>query len=53
MGELVVDPFNGSGTTGVVAVARGRRYVGIDLDKGYLELTARRLVGLTADTSAA
>ena len=42
-GDLVVDPFNGSGTTGVVAVARGRRYAGIDLDEGYLDLTARRI----------
>jgi site-specific DNA-methyltransferase (adenine-specific) len=43
MGELVVDPFNGSGTTGVVAVGRGRRYLGIDLDAGYLDLTQRRI----------
>jgi len=42
-GDLVVDPFNGSGTTGVVAVAAGRRYVGIDLSAEYLDLTARRL----------
>lgn len=42
-GDLVVDPFNGSGTTGVVAVSRGRRYLGIDLDPAWLDLTARRL----------
>jgi site-specific DNA-methyltransferase (adenine-specific) len=42
-GDLVVDPFNGSGTTGVVAVARGRRYLGIDLDRDYLDLSARRI----------
>jgi site-specific DNA-methyltransferase (adenine-specific) len=42
-GDLVLDPFNGSGTTGVVAVARGRRYVGFDLDSAYLDLTERRL----------
>ena len=46
-GDLVLDPFNGSGTTGVVAVARGRRYVGIDLDADYLDLTARRLANHT------
>ena len=42
-GDLVLDPFNGSGTTGVVAVGRGRSYLGIDLDPAYLDLTERRL----------
>lgn len=42
-GELVLDPFNGSGTTGLVAVMRDRRYLGIDLDEGYLDLSARRI----------
>jgi site-specific DNA-methyltransferase (adenine-specific) len=42
-GELVVDPFNGSGTTGMAALRAGRRYVGVDVDRDYLELTARRL----------
>jgi site-specific DNA-methyltransferase (adenine-specific) len=44
-GELVVDPFNGSGTTGVAALATGRRYIGIDLDPKYLDLTQRRIAG--------
>lgn len=42
-GDLVLDPFNGSGTTGVVARTEKRRYVGIDLDPDYLELTKKRL----------
>jgi site-specific DNA-methyltransferase (adenine-specific) len=42
-GELVLDPFNGSGTTGVMALATGRRYLGIDLDARYLDLTQRRI----------
>ncbi len=42
-GEVVLDPFNGSGTTGVAALATGRRYIGIDLDPGYLDLTRRRI----------
>jgi site-specific DNA-methyltransferase (adenine-specific) len=45
-GETVLDPFNGSGTTGVAAVASGRRYVGIDVDRDYLDLTQRRLSAL-------
>ena len=44
-GQIVLDPFNGSGTTGVAAVAGGRRYLGIDVDPSYLDLTARRLRG--------
>jgi len=42
-GDLVLDPFNGSGTTGVAAMSAGRRYVGLDVDDNYLDLTARRL----------
>jgi site-specific DNA-methyltransferase (adenine-specific) len=42
-GGLVVDPFNGSGTTGLAATRAGRRYLGIDLDPAYLDLTRRRL----------
>jgi site-specific DNA-methyltransferase (adenine-specific) len=52
-GDLVLDPFNGSGTTGVVAVARGRRYVGIDRDTAYLDLTARRLAEQCIASTAA
>ena len=42
--ELVLDPFNGSGTTGVAALSSGRRYIGIDIDAQYLELTRRRII---------
>jgi site-specific DNA-methyltransferase (adenine-specific) len=42
-GEVVLDPFNGSGTAGVAALATGRRYIGIDLDAKYLDLTQRRI----------
>ena len=45
-GDLVLDPFNGSGTTGVAALSAGRRYVGIDIDRAYLDLTKRRIVEL-------
>ncbi len=42
-GALVLDPFNGSGTTGVAAVSLGRRYLGLERESEYLDLTARRL----------
>ena len=42
-GDLVLDPFCGSGTTGVAALAAGCRFVGVDLDATWLEVTARRL----------
>jgi ParB-like chromosome segregation protein Spo0J len=42
-GQTVLDPFCGAGTTGVAAVALGRRFVGIDLDAGALEKARARL----------
>lgn len=38
-GGTVLDPFNGSGTTGLAAQRTGRRYIGIDLNREYLDLT--------------
>lgn len=40
---VVLDPFNGSGTTGVAALRAGFRYVGIERETNYLELTRKRL----------
>ncbi len=42
-GGIVFDPFNGSGTSGVVALAHGRRYVGLDLSADYLAMAHRRI----------
>lgn len=42
-GDLILDPFCGSGTTGVAAVAEGRRFVGIEQSPEYLDLTIRRV----------
>jgi hypothetical protein len=47
-GELVVDPFLGSGTTAVAAVMEGRRFIGCDSDPGCVETTRRRLEELAA-----
>ena len=41
-GDLILDPFNGSGTTGIVANKLKRKYIGIDMEKEYLDLTIRR-----------
>jgi len=41
-GDLVLDPFVGSGTTGIAARKLGRRFIGIDTDAQYLELAVRR-----------
>jgi len=40
--DLILDPFNGSGTTGIVANRLKRKYVGIEKEKEYLDLTIRR-----------
>lgn len=40
-GGVVLDPFCGSGTTGMVALKHGRRFVGIDLSAAYLDLALR------------
>ena len=41
-GDLVLDPFVGSGTTGVAAVRHGRRFIGIDADPSCLEISKKR-----------
>ncbi len=42
-GDVVFDPFVGSGTTSVVAKKLGRHYVGVEIDLGYCCLTEKRL----------
>lgn len=44
-GDTVLDPFSGSGTTGMVATLEGRKYVGIDLNRDYLDLSLRTRFG--------
>ncbi|MEP7047685.1 MAG: site-specific DNA-methyltransferase [Ilumatobacteraceae bacterium] len=43
VGDLVLDPFVGSGTTAVAAARTGRSYIGYDTDSGYIEAAQRRL----------
>jgi site-specific DNA-methyltransferase (adenine-specific) len=42
-GDLVLDPFSGSGTTGLAAISAGCRFVGIEQDTAYVTLSRRRL----------
>lgn len=52
-GGIVLDPFNGSGTTGLAAQRTGRRYIGIDINRDYLDLTLNtRLRDATLDFGA-
>ena len=50
-GDLILDPFNGSGTTGIAALRLNRKYIGIDLDKEYLDLTIKRKEEYSANNS--
>ncbi len=43
-GEVVLDPFSGSGTTGIAARRLGRRYIGIELNPEYADLAVQRLL---------
>lgn len=40
--DLILDPFNGSGTTGIVANRLNRKYIGIEKEKEYLDLSIKR-----------
>ncbi|MFC1755731.1 DNA-methyltransferase [Thermoproteota archaeon] len=41
--DIVLDPFSGSGSTGVSAFSQGRKYIGIELEKQYLDVSIKRL----------
>lgn len=42
-GDTVLDPFNGAGTTGVVAQKHGRNYIGIEINPEYVDITEKRI----------
>jgi ParB-like chromosome segregation protein Spo0J len=50
--DLVLDPFNGAGTTGVAAITSGRRYIGTDVDPACIDITRQRLAPLFDDNQS-
>lgn len=46
LGALALDPFSGSSTTGIAAIKNGRKFVGIELDRDYLEISVQRFKDL-------
>lgn len=47
--DLIFDPFCGSGTTGLVAIENGRKFIGIDIDENYLELAKKRIINCSLE----
>lgn len=51
-GDVIFDPFNGGGTTGIAVASIGKRkYIGCDLSKEYIDLTVRRYEELRSNIS--
>jgi site-specific DNA-methyltransferase (adenine-specific) len=48
-GDIVLDPFCGSGTTCVAALRAGRRYIGYEVEPRYVRLAEKRLAEVTPD----
>ena len=45
---VVLDPFMGSGTTGVACVKVGRKFIGIEIDEGYFDIACKRIADAVA-----
>ena len=43
-GDIVLDPFVGTGTTAIAAKRLGRKYIGFDIDENYITITQKKLV---------
>ena len=42
-GQIIIDPFMGSGTTGVAALRHGRKFIGIEKEKNYFQISLERI----------
>lgn len=42
-GDLILDPFLGSGTTAVACIRTGRQYIGMEIDRTYFEIAKKRI----------
>lgn len=52
-GDVVLDPFMGSGTTGKMALLAGRQFIGIEISGEYLAIASERIANARRDLSAA
>lgn len=43
VGSVILDPFMGSGTTGVACIRGGRRFIGVEIDEGYFDIACERI----------
>ena len=50
-GDIILDPFMGSGTTGYVAKKMNRKFIGIEKEKKYFEIAKNRIMATNAKTS--
>ncbi len=51
-GSVVLDPFLGSGTTGVVATKFGRKFIGVDKEEDFLKIALKRMISLKEGESS-
>jgi len=51
VGGTVLDPFVGSGTTGMVSVKHDRNFIGIDINQEYLKIAEERIKGVESDST--
>lgn len=51
MPEIILDPFMGSGTTGVAAIQMGRKFIGIEREESYFNIACERIEQATKQTS--
>ena len=45
-GDVVLDPFTGSSTAGIASALNNRKFIGIDMERDYLELSKKRFSDL-------